>query len=89
VRIGHHMPPCCPSEAYSKGLPFCGNPYPHGREREVPNRRKSYQGREIAAKKNRYFATLSSFPDIKQKEKTAKMMLISKIYLTFAVTTSN
>jgi hypothetical protein len=55
----------------------------------VPSRRKSHQGREIAAKENRRFATLSSFPDIKQKEKTAKMMLISKIYLTFAVTTSN
>jgi len=55
----------------------------------VPNRRKSYYGRGVTAKKNKRFATLFPIPDIKQKEKTAKMMLISKIYLTFAVTTSN
>ena len=60
-----------------------------GEKEKCPAAENPIKAGEIAAKKNRCFATLSSFPDIKQKEKTAKMMLISKIYLTFAVTTSN
>ena len=60
-----------------------------GEKEKCPAAENPIKAGKLRQRKNRCFATLSSFPDIKQKEKTAKMMLISKIYLTFAVTTSN